>query len=170
MRRWQRLSPTIRPIFDLMKKSVLTSEIWLPKPPSEIFSFFGDARNLEVLTPPWLQFGILTPDPIEMREGALIDYRIKLRGFPMRWRTRIQVWEPPHRFIDTQIEGPYRLWHHEHIFRPMDNGTLCLDRVRYAVPGGALVDRLFVRRDVEKIFEFRREKLSALFEGAIQTS
>jgi ligand-binding SRPBCC domain-containing protein len=153
-----------------MKESSFTSELWLPKPAEEIFAFFGDARNLEVLTPPWLQFGILTGAPIEMREGALIDYRIRLRGIPMRWRTRIEVWDPPHRFIDTQLKGPYRLWHHEHIFQSKDHGTLCLDRVRYAVPGGRLVDRLFVRHDVEKIFEFRREKLLTLFEGSIQKS
>jgi len=85
-----------------------------------------------------------------MREGALIDYRIRLRGIPLRWRTRIDVWEPPHRFVDDQIKGPYRRWRHEHSFEPRDNGTLCLDRVQYAVPGGPLVDRLFVRRDVEK--------------------
>ena len=148
---------------DLMKESFLSSEIWLPKPPEEIFPFFGDAHNLETITPPWLQFEILTQEPIEMRPGTVIDYRISLHGIKLRWRTRIEVWEPPHRFIDLQIKGPYRQWHHEHIFEPQDNGTLCRDRVRYAVLGGSLVDRLFVRRDVKKIFEFRRQKLLHVF-------
>ena len=157
-------------IFDLMKESFFSSEIWLPKRPEEIFPFFGNAHNLEVITPPWLQFEVLTQYPIEMRPGALIDYRIRLRGFPLRWRTRIDVWDPPHRFIDIQIKGPYQRWHHEHIFESQDNGTLCRDRVRYAVLGGPLVDRLFVRRDVEKIFEFRRKRLLALFQGSVRTS
>jgi ligand-binding SRPBCC domain-containing protein len=148
-----------------MKTSFLDSEIWLPKPLEEIFHFFSGAHNLEIITPPFLRFEVLTQDPIEMREGALIDYRIRLHGIPLRWRTRIDVWEPPHRFVDDQIRGPYRLWHHEHSFEWRDNGTLCLDRVRYAVPGGPLVDRLFVRHDVEKIFEFRRKKLLELFQG-----
>ena len=146
-----------------MKVSFFHSEILLPTPIREIFQFFGNARNLEVITPPWLRFQILTQDPIVMREGTLIDYRIRLRGIPLRWRSRIEVWDPPRRFVDIQIEGPYRLWRHEHLFDPWDQGTLCLDRVQYAVRGGPLVERLFVRRDVEKIFEFRREKLLKLF-------
>ena len=153
-----------------MKESYFRSEIWLPRAARQIFSFFGDARNLESITPPWLHFEILTEDPIEMREGTLIDYRLKLRGVPLRWRTRIEVWEPPRRFIDIQIQGPYRRWHHEHIFEPRDNGTLCIDQVRYAILGGLLVDRLFVRRDVETIFAFRRKRLLALFQGTIKTS
>ena len=139
-----------------MNESYFTSEIWLPEPVGQIFSFFRDARNL-------------TGGPIEMREGALIDYRLSLRGIPLRWRSRIEVWEPPRRFIDIQIKGPYRRWHHEHVFESRDNGTLCIDHVRYAVLGGLLADRLFVRRDVEKIFAFRRKRLLALFQGRIQT-
>ena len=147
-----------------MKESYFSSEIWLPKTPREVFSFFGDAHNLETITPPWLKFEILTQGPIEMRPGTVIDYRISLRGLRLRWRTKIEIWEPPHRFIDVQIKGPYQRWHHEHIFESQDNGTLCLDRVRYAVLGGPLVDRLFVRRDVEKIFDFRRQKLLEMFD------
>ncbi len=153
-----------------MKESYFRSEIWLPRTTSQIFSFFGDARNLEIITPPWLHFKILTEAPIEMREGTLIDYRLSLRSIPLRWRTRIEVWEPPRRFIDIQIKGPYRRWHHEHVFEPRNNGTLCIDHVRYAVLGGLLVDRLFVRRDVEEIFEFRRKRLLELFQGNAETS
>jgi ligand-binding SRPBCC domain-containing protein len=121
------------------------------------------------MTPPWLHFEILTKGPIEMEEGALIDYRIRLRGVPLRWQTRIEVWDPPRRFVDIQVKGPYRRWHHEHVFEPRDNGTLCSDRVDYSVLGGTLMDRLFVRRDVEKIFEFRRKKLLELFQRKVRT-
>lgn len=134
------------------------------------FRSFGDARNLEIITPPWLHFKILTEAPIEMGEGTLIDYRLSLRSIPLRWRTRIDVWEPPRRFIDIQIKGPCRRWHHEHVFEPRNNGTLCIDHVQYAVLGGLLVDRLFVRRDVEEIFEFRRKRLLELFQGNAETS
>lgn len=99
-----------------------------------------------------------------MQPGTLIDYRISLRGIQMGWRTRIEDWAPPYRFTDVQIRGPYRRWHHEHTFESQDNGTLCRDHVRYAVLGGPLVDRLFVRRDVEKIFEFRRQRLLEIFD------
>jgi len=146
-----------------MQASSFSSETWLPKPQERIFSFFANARNLEIITPPWLHFQILTQGSILMQEGALIDYRISLRGIPLRWRSRIEVWEPPRRFVDVQIRGPYRLWRHEHFFDTWEDGTLCLDRVRYTVPGGALIDHLFVRRDIKEIFEFRRNKLLELF-------
>jgi ligand-binding SRPBCC domain-containing protein len=141
----------------------LTSEVLLPRRREEVFPFFADARNLERITPPWLRFRILTPGPIEMREGALIDYRLRIRGVPVRWRTRIAAWEPPYRFVDEQVRGPYRRWVHEHTFEATDGGTLCRDRVRYAVPGGALVARALVRPDVERIFAYRRDVLTALF-------
>jgi ligand-binding SRPBCC domain-containing protein len=134
----------------------------LPRPLSEVFPFFAEARNLELLTPHWLRFEILKPEPIEMKVGALIDYRIRWRGLPMRWRSEIAAWDPPHRFADRQLRGPYRLWHHEHLFSESDNQTTVEDRVRYAVWGGALVERLFVRRDVEAIFAFRRRRLKEL--------
>ena len=135
------------------------AELWLPRPRPEVFAFFADARNLEAITPPWLKFEVLTPAPIAMRAGTLIDYRLRLHGFPIRWRTEITLWEPPVRFADTQLRGPYRLWEHTHTFVEKDGGTLCRDEVRYAVPGGALIERLFVRRDVEKIFAFRQETM-----------
>jgi ligand-binding SRPBCC domain-containing protein len=135
------------------------AELWLPRPRPEVFAFFAEARNLEAITPPWLKFEVLTPAPIAMRAGTLIDYRLRLHGFPIRWRTEITLWEPPVRFADTQLRGPYRLWEHTHTFVEKDGGTLCRDEVRYAVPGGALIERLFVRRDVEKIFAFRQETM-----------
>ncbi|MBM3839655.1 MAG: SRPBCC family protein [Verrucomicrobia bacterium] len=138
-------------------------ELWLPLPPEELFPFFADAGNLDAITPPWLHFGILTPRPIEMRAGALIDYQIRVRGLPMRWRTLIREWQPPHRFVDEQLRGPYRQWIHEHVFEAHDGGTLARDVVRYAVPFDFIAHPLFVRRDIEKIFTFRQESLRARF-------
>lgn len=132
-------------------------------PRVELFSYFADAGNLEEITPPWLHFEILTPLPIAMQVGALINYRLKLRLIPVRWRTEISVWEPPFRFVDRQLRGPYRCWIHEHTFTEIEGGTLMRDRVHYAVPGGPLVHALAVRRDLEKIFNFRREVLSTRF-------
>jgi len=146
-----------------MHEHTFRDEIWLPRPRTEVFPFFADARNLAVITPPWVRFETLTPTPIDMRPGALIDYRIRLHGFPMRWRTEIETWEPPFRFTDRQLRGPYRLWHHTHTFEERDGGTLCRDEVRYAVWGGALVERFFVRGDIRRIFAFRRDKLTELF-------
>jgi len=135
----------------------------VPRPLAEVFAFFTDAANLEKLTPPWLRFEILTPPPIEMRPGTLIDYRIHLRFIPLRWRTRITAWEPPHRFADEQIKGPYRLWLHEHTFEVDGDATICGDYVRYAVPFGALANRLMVARDVRKIFAYREKRLKEIF-------
>lgn len=149
-----------------MRESRFELELWLPRPRSEVFAFFADAANLDRLTPPWLGFRILTPPPIVLRQGALIDYRLRLHGLPLRWRTRIEVWDPPRRFVDLQLRGPYRLWHHTHTFTEQGGGTLCRDVVRYAVPGGPWIDRLFVRRDLRRIFAHRSEVLRRLFGGA----
>lgn len=146
-----------------MREHTIIVEQWLPRPLAELFPFFADAANLERITPPWLAFHILTPPPIEMHPGALIDYRLRVRGIPLRWRTRIAVWEPPARFVDEQVRGPYRLWVHEHTFAERDGGTVCRDAVRYAVPGGELVHRLLVRPDVERIFAHRQQALRELF-------
>ena len=140
----------------------------VPRPRSEVFAFFADARNLQEMTPPFLGFEILTPGPIEMRPGALIDYRIRVRGIPLRWRTGITVWEPPDRFVDEQLRGPYRLWVHEHTFEEDGDGTICGDFVRYAVPFGALANWLVVARDVRKIFAYREKRLREIFGPAIR--
>lgn len=149
-----------------MAEHVLKSEIWVPRSRAEVFPFFADAHNLPAITPPWLKFEILTPAPIAMRAGALIDYRIKVHGLPLRWRTEIAEWNPPHRFVDVQLRGPYRLWHHTHTFEERDGGTLCGDVVRYRPVGGALINWLFVRRDVERIFAFRERRMRELFGAA----
>ena len=146
-----------------MKERLFRDELLLPRPRSEVFPFFAEARNLEILTPPWLKFEVLTPDPIAMRAGTLIDYRIRVHALPIHWRTEIVEWDPPHQFVDTQLSGPYKLWHHTHTFEERGDSTLCRDEVRYWPRGGAIVDRLFVRSDVERIFAFRRQKLLELF-------
>jgi hypothetical protein len=133
---------------------------------SEVFPFFSDARNLEVLTPPWLKFKILTPGRIEMTTGTRIDYRIGWHGLPMRWKTEIILWDPPRAFVDLQLSGPYRLWRHTHRFEECNGGTLLTDTVRYALPFGWLgriVHALTVGRNVEQIFAYRQEKVRELF-------
>jgi hypothetical protein len=146
-----------------MREFTVQTSLWLPRPRTEVFPFFAEARNLEAITPPWLRFEVLTPAPIELRAGAVIDYRIRVHGIPIRWRTEIAEWQPPHRFVDVQVRGPYTLWRHTHTFEERDGGTLCADHVRYRPRGGALLNWLFVRRDVERIFQYRRQRLTALF-------
>ena len=138
------------------------SEHWLPIPLNEVFLFFANPENLEILTPPWLHFQIVTPRPIEMRRDAVIDYRLRIHHIPIRWQSEITVWEPPHRFVDEQRRGPYRFWHHEHAFESRDGGTLCRDEVRYAVPFDFLIHRWLVRPDIGRIFAFRRKRLAQL--------
>ncbi|HEX6898209.1 MAG TPA: SRPBCC family protein [Thermoanaerobaculia bacterium] len=138
------------------------TRVRLPRPRPEVFAFFADAANLQEITPPWLHFRVLTPR-VEMKEGALIDYRLRLRGFPIRWKTRIAAWDPPIRFVDEQVRGPYRLWVHEHTFEEDGDGTIVTDYVRYAVPFGALANWLLVARDVRAIFEYREARLREVF-------
>lgn len=155
------------------KPRTLRVQLWLPRSVDEIFPFFADAANLNALTPAWLDFRILTPMPIPMGEGTLIDYRIGLKGIPMRWRTRISAWQPPApgapvaRFVDEQLKGPYALWRHEHVFEPQARegipGTMCTDEVTYAHWGGPLAERLLVRPDLDRIFAYRQDRMRALF-------
>jgi ligand-binding SRPBCC domain-containing protein len=145
----------------------LKSSIVIPQTPSQVFPFFSDARNLDVLTPNWLHFSILTPGPIVIEEGTEIDYRLRLRGIPLRWRSRITAWDPPNLFVDEQATGPYRQWVHEHRFSQVEGGTRIEDRVRYAVWGGWLANRLFIARDLSRIFEFRRRRLAEHFGTSI---
>ena len=141
----------------------LDNELWLPRAPEDVFPFFADAFNLERITPPMLRFEVLTPAPVDMRVGTLLDYRVRLRGLPMRWRSEITAWQPPRRFVDEQRRGPYRMWVHEHTFEARDGGTLARDMVRYAVPGGVIAQRLFVARDLRRIFDYRNAALAGIF-------
>ena len=148
-----------------MRIFTLESQVLLPKPIGEVFDFFSDARNLERLTPPWLRFEVITPAPIEMGPGARIDYRLRLRGIPIRWQSEITVWEPPFRFVDEQRRGPYQQWIHEHGFAELGSQTLAADHVRYAVTGGSLVNRLFVGPDLRRVFAYRVEQMNRIFGG-----
>jgi ligand-binding SRPBCC domain-containing protein len=141
----------------------LQTRLFVARDLGTTFSFFADAGNLQRLTPPWLDFAILTPQPISMAAGSLIDYRIRVHGVPIRWRTEITEWRPPFKFVDQQLKGPYRMWHHAHTFYAADGGTMVEDTVHYRPVGGALVHELFVRRDLERIFMFRQQEILSAF-------
>ena len=131
----------------------------------DVFDFFSRARNLETLTPPWLRFEVLTPEPIEMSRGTRIEYRLRLHGLPLRWVSRIEEWHPGRAFVDRQVHGPYGLWHHRHEFEAHMGGTLVRDVVHYSLPFGpfgALAHTAFVRRDLAAVFEYRREQIDKL--------
>ena len=145
----------------------LTTTAWLPASRDAVFSFFADPRNLERLTPPWLHFRILTPGPVDMRIGTHIDYRILLHGIPLRWQSVISDWDPPRRFVDEQISGPYRRWVHTHTFAEENGGTRVSDAVELDVLASWLTGWL-VMRDLRKIFAYRHETLIRIF--ADQTS
>lgn len=145
----------------------LESEIWVPQSITEVFPFFSDARNLQRITPEWLDFRVVGMSTPQIEAQTRIDYRLKIRGLPIRWQSEITIWEPPYRFVDRQLKGPYSHWHHEHIFKEQRGGTLCIDRVDYMPPGGPLlaplINWLLVARDVRSIFQYRRDQLESLF-------
>ncbi len=151
-----------------MRERVLRREQVLDVPVAEAFNFFGRAENLEEITPPLLRFRITTPGPIEMRVGALIRYKLRMRGVPVSWLTRIEAWDPPRGFVDRQLRGPYALWHHTHSFEPAEpdgSRTRMVDLVRYGQrlgPLGTLAEHLLVRRDLDRIFDFRRDAIPGL--------
>ena len=136
------------------------------RPLPEIFEFFSRAENLQVLTPPWLNFKILDVRPQPVQKGTLINYSLRVHGIPLRWTSEIVEWEPPHRFVDLQLRGPYKLWRHEHRFEPKNGGTLISDTISLALPLGflgQLAYKIKVHSDVQDIFSFREEKIRALF-------
>ncbi len=143
----------------------LDTGTWLRKPLAEVFAFFADAGNLETLTPPWLRFELITRTPIDMAPGTMIDYRLRLFGLPVRWRSEITAWEPPVRFVDEQRRGPYRLWRHTHTFAAEDGGTRVEDHVEFSALGGAIVNEWIVARDLRRIFSYRHHQLDRLFGG-----
>jgi len=141
----------------------LRAEMTVNLPLEAVFEVFADARQLERITPPWLNFSILTPFPIEMKSGLLLDYQLSLHKIPIKWQTEIAAWEPPYRFVDQQLRGPYKRWHHEHTFEEVDGKTLVKDNVHYIPIGGQLIHWLFVRNDLEKIFRYRQQELAKIF-------
>jgi ligand-binding SRPBCC domain-containing protein len=148
-----------------MTVHVLQREQVVAQPLTQVFDFFSKARNLELLTPPWLRFEVLTPEPVAMDVGTLIDYRLRLHHVPLRWQSRIEAWEENRLFIDRQLKGPYRLWHHRHEFEDLGGATLVRDHVRYALPFGrlgALAARILVARDLERVFAYRHQAVERL--------
>jgi ligand-binding SRPBCC domain-containing protein len=149
-------------MLNILKIYELRRQAFIPAQIGDVFSFFSDAENLEGITPPWLNFRILTPHPIRMEKHALIDYSINLMGVPLTWKTEIATWKPPECFIDRQIKGPFRVWEHTHQFAELEGGTRMTDIVRYAVPGfifSPLIHFFFVRPRLEKIFSFREKSI-----------
>jgi ligand-binding SRPBCC domain-containing protein len=150
----------------MTKTYSLIREQSIARPLDDVFAFFADARNLETLTPPWLRFQILTPGDIDMHAGAIIQYALQVHGLPVHWTTAIAAWKPPYEFVDVQLRGPYVLWHHRHTFTAEGGSTRMLDEVNYALPFGPLgraAHYLFVRRDLEQIFDYRANKIAQIF-------
>lgn len=144
----------------------LTARQAVPAARDEVFDFFARPENLGRITPEWLSFRILTPSPVPMRQGGIIDYRIGLGGLPTRWRSIISTYEPPLRFVDEQLRGPYDYWHHTHDFEEVPGGTLLLDRVVYAPPFGPLgrlAHALLIRRQLQRIFAHRHRVIAGRF-------
>ncbi len=139
-------------------KHVLTSSLTLPLPCEQVFAFFSDPANLGRITPPGMQFRMLTSEPVEMKAGTTIDYRIRVFAVPMRWRSLIEGWDPPHEFVDVQLAGPYKSWVHTHRFIEQGGGTVVEDLVEYELPFGPLgrLVQRSVARQLEQIFAFRR--------------
>ena len=145
-----------------MKDHILEKTTFINQPLDKVFDFFSKAENLNKITPPELSFKIITPLPIKMQKGTLIDYKIKVEGIPMLWRTEISDWNPPYYFIDSQLKGPYVKWVHEHHFESVDNGTKMTDKVTFRSPGWIfepIIHYLIVKNKVEKIFEYREKIL-----------
>lgn len=137
----------------------------VPAPVDEVFGFFAEAANLERITPPWLGFGLVGAEPIEMRTGTLIEYRLQLHRLPLRWVSRIALWQPGRTFVDVQVRGPYRVWRHRHDFEPRGRNTVVRDHVDYALPLGPLGEfahAAFVERDLARIFDYRRAAVTRL--------
>ena len=149
-----------------MAPFIFRAEQFVPRPLAEVFEFFSQAENLQKLTPAWLHFRILSVEPAPVRKGTLIRYSLRWRIFPIYWTTEIIEWDPPHRFVDLQLKGPYKLWHHEHRFVAEGNGTRITDEVQYQLPFGvfgSIAHKLKVRKDVETIFAYRTDVVNRLF-------
>ena len=152
-----------------MADYVLEFRLWLPRPREEVFPFFADPRNLARLDPSWLGLQLLSPLPNPLEAGTVFDFRIRWLGIPLRWRVLIREYDPPYRFVDVQVRGPYARWEHRHLFRAAEGGTWVEDRITYRLPLGPLgrlLHTLWVGRQLAAIFAHRRRRLGELFPGA----
>jgi uncharacterized protein len=160
--------PTLRSALDDLcadPSHELLVEQRLARLPEQVFPFFSDPKNLERITPDFLRFKVLGTTTDQIGDGTLINYALRLHGIPLRWQSRIEAWVPNRLFVDAQTRGPYALWHHTHEFEPDDGGTIVRDRVRYRLPFGALGDLVagsMVRRDLEAVFDFGRQRIQEL--------
>lgn len=148
------------------RQKVFEIEHFIPKRPEEVFPFFSEAKNLEKITPPWLHFRILDQSTPQIQEGTIFNYQLRIRGFPVKWRSRIENWQLNKQFVDTQLRGPYKIWHHTHLFEEIPGGTKMIDRVIYELPLGLIGDvfgRQLVRKDVTTIFDYRYKIIREIF-------
>jgi ligand-binding SRPBCC domain-containing protein len=157
------LIKTILNLLSFYQTFTLERQTVIDQPIDIVFSFFSDASNLEVLTPLWLNFNILTVLPIKMKAGAQINYKLKLHGIPVKWQSDITKWDPPNKFVDEQTQGPYTKWVHTHEFTETPQGILIKDRVEYQVPGGFISNFLYVRNQLNQIFDYRQNKMQEHF-------
>ena len=152
-----------------VKEFFLERSVVVNKSLDEVYAFFSNPANLQELTPPWVDFNIVGSSTLDVEAGTTIDYKLRVRGLPIKWRSLISEWDPPSSFVDEQVKGPYRMWHHTHTFEEVEGGVKVGDSVRYAVPGGPLfewfVEKLFVGPDVRKIFDYRMKRLAEIFEA-----
>lgn len=149
-----------------MKPYILKRTQLIQRPLAEVFPFFASPENLARITPPWLHFVIRSPSPVEMKAGALIEYTIRWFGMPVRWKTEINDYEPPFRFVDRQIRGPYTLWHHTHVFSELNGMTEMTDLVQYRLPlgpVGRMLHTFLIRRQLQEIFEYRYNMIEEIF-------
>lgn len=143
--------------------NVYEIRFWLPSTRQRTFDFLSDVRNLDRLTPPWLRFEVLTPTPMILDVGAVVDYRLRWHGLPLRWQSAVTLWEPRRRVAYEQRRGPYRRWVHEQVCEDHDGGTLVSDRIEWSVFGGFLARR-WVAAEVRELFEHRAEAARRLLE------
>jgi len=148
-----------------LKTTTLHTSQWLPDSIEKIFEFFSNPENLERLTPSKLQFQMLTPTPVEMKEGLELEYKLKVHNIPLRWTSLITNWDPPNQFVDEQLKGPYKSWVHTHKFTPCGSGTQVEDHVQFRVPGGRLLEKLIVQKDLASVFNYRQQLLTEIFPG-----
>jgi ligand-binding SRPBCC domain-containing protein len=153
-----------------MSEHILQRSMTLDLPREDVFAFFADAANLELITPRELKFHIITPQPFKIEKGTLIDYELSLRGFSLKWQTVISVWNPPFEFVDEALKSPYKQWIHRHTFNALAvDKTLIEDEVKYRLPLEPFGDlaHWFVRRELEHIFDFRQTRVAEILQPAV---